>query len=175
MTPMQIFFLVTAAFTLFAAGMVVTANKLMHSALWLVVALFGVAVTFALLDASFFAVVQVLVYIGAIAILVIFAVMLTHRMMNDTISQMNKGWWLPLVGALLLFVGLSAAAVSFQGAQTLLPVLPAGGENLPSLGQGLVASNGYVIPFEVASVLLLAALVGAIYLGMEEDGGRKIL
>jgi NADH:ubiquinone oxidoreductase subunit 6 (subunit J) len=119
-------------------------------------------------------VVQVLVYIGAIAILVIFAVMLTHRMMNDTSSQMNKGWWLPLVGALLLFVGLSAAAVTWKGAQTLLPALPAGGENLTSLGLGLVASNGYVIPFEVASVLLLAALVGAIYLGMEENGGRKI-
>jgi len=117
-------------------------------------------------------VVQVLVYIGAIAILVIFAVMLTHRMMKDASSQMIKGWWLPLVGTLLLFVGLSAAVVGWQGAQTTLPLLPVGGENLTSLGQGLVASNGYVIPFEVASVLLLAALVGAIYLGIEEDGGK---
>jgi NADH-quinone oxidoreductase subunit J len=173
MTPMQIIFLVASAFTLFSAGMVVTARNLMHSALWLVSALFGVAVTFALLDASFFAVVQVLVYIGAIAILVIFAVMLTHRMVKDTTPQIISGWWLPLVGVLLLFVGLSTSVVAWKGAQTYNTPLPAGGENITSLGQGLVASNGYVIPFEVASVLLLAALVGAIYLGIEERGGSK--
>ena len=172
MTPLQIFFLITAALTLFSAGMVVTVHNLMHSALWLVVTLFGVAVAFAMLDASFFAVVQVLVYIGAIAILVIFAVMLTHRMVKDTSSQIIKGWWLPLVGALLLFVGLSASVVGWKGAHTLLPPLPVGAENLMSLGQGLVAPNGYVIPFEVASVLLLAALVGAIYLGIEDGGGN---
>jgi NADH-quinone oxidoreductase subunit J len=173
MTPMQIFFLVAAAFTLFAAGMVVTAHNLMHSALWLVASLFGVAVTFALLDASFFAVVQVLVYIGAIAILVIFAVMLTRRMVKDPSPQIITGWWLPLVGALLLFVGLSASVVAWKGAQTTVSPLPLGGENIANLGQGLVAATGYVIPFEVASVLLLAALVGAIYLGIEEGGGTK--
>jgi len=65
---LQILFIIIAVVTLVSAIFVVTAHKLMHAALWLVLALFGVAVLFAFLEASFFAVVQVLVYIGAIAI-----------------------------------------------------------------------------------------------------------
>ena len=69
--------------------MVVSAPKILHAALWLVAALFGVAMLFAMLEASFFAVIQVLVYIGAIAILVIFAVMLTRRAMVDEGAQVD--------------------------------------------------------------------------------------
>ena len=79
MSAQQFFFLVTAAVILVSAVMTVITRKMMHSALWFVLALLGVAVIFALLEASFFAVVQVLVYVGAIAILIIFAVMLTRR------------------------------------------------------------------------------------------------
>ena len=71
---MEIIFLIIAAFTLFAAFQVVTKANLVHAALWLIVALFGVAATFALLNAGFLAVVQVVVYIGAIAVLMIFAI-----------------------------------------------------------------------------------------------------
>jgi NADH-quinone oxidoreductase subunit J len=76
MTGEQITFLVVALFTLGSGFMVVTTGNLVHAALWLVSTLFGVAVTYAVLDAAFLAVVQVVVYIGAIAILFIFAVML---------------------------------------------------------------------------------------------------
>ncbi len=82
MTAMQIFFLIVGLVILGSALMVVTTGNLIHSALWLIVTLFGVAVLFAILDASFLAVVQVVVYIGAIAILFIFAVMLTHKEMR---------------------------------------------------------------------------------------------
>ena len=75
MTPDQIVFLIVALVTLFSGLMVVTTRNLVHAALWLVATLFGVAITYALLNASFLAVVQVVVYIGAIAILFIFAVM----------------------------------------------------------------------------------------------------
>ena len=74
MTAMQIFFLIVGLVVLGSALMVVTTGNLIHAALWLIVTLFGVAVLYAILNASFLAVVQVVVYIGAIAILFIFAV-----------------------------------------------------------------------------------------------------
>ena len=79
MTAEQIIFLIVGAVTLVAGLMVVTVRNLVHAALWLVATLFGVAIIYTLLNASFLAVVQVVVYIGAIAILFIFAVMLTRR------------------------------------------------------------------------------------------------
>src|SRR5688572_29705672 len=106
MTAEQIIFLVVALFTLGSGFMVVTTGNLVHAALWLVSTLFGVAVTFALLNASFLAVVQVVVYIGAIAILFIFAVMLTRKDMRDQGPQMNKNWWVGVLLSALVFVGL---------------------------------------------------------------------
>jgi len=173
MTPMHIVFLVVAAVTLFAAGMVVTTRRMMHSALWLILALMGVAVVFAMLDASFFAVVQVLVYIGAIAILIIFAIMLTRRVMEDSGPQVIKGWWLPVVGVVVLFLGIVVGLSQWGGFDTLLPALPADANNIALFGQALTSPDSYVIPFEVASILLLAALMGAIYLGTEGRRGKK--
>src|SRR6266496_4653958 len=98
MTGAQIIFILVALFTLGSGFMVVTTRNLVHAALWLVSTLFGVAVTYALLNASFLAVVQVVVYIGAIAILFIFAVMLTGKDLLDHGSQQNSNRW---VGALL--------------------------------------------------------------------------
>ena len=83
MTVEQIVFLFTAFITLAAALMVVVARNLVRSALWLVLTLFGVAVMYVLLHAGFLAVVQVVIYIGAIAILMIFAIMLTRRIAID--------------------------------------------------------------------------------------------
>src|SRR5262245_64718411 len=93
MTGEQIIFFLVALFTLGSGLMVVTTRNLVHAALWLVATLFGVAVIFALLDAGFLAVVQVVVYIGAIAILFIFAVMLTRRDMRDQEPHMNRNCW----------------------------------------------------------------------------------
>ena len=89
---MTILFLITAVVILASALMVVTTRNLVHAALWLVASLFGVAILYALLEAGFLAVVQVVVYIGAIAILFIFAVMLTRREMSDKGPQVNKNW-----------------------------------------------------------------------------------
>jgi NADH-quinone oxidoreductase subunit J len=97
---MTILFLITAVVILASAVMVVSSRNLVHAALWLVSALFGVAVLYALLNAGFLAVVQVVIYIGAIAILFIFAVMLTRREMRDTGPGLNKNWW---VSALMSF------------------------------------------------------------------------
>src|SRR5512133_576222 len=107
MTVEQIIFLIVGAVTLFSALMVVTARDLVHAALWLVATLFGVAVVYTLLNAGFLAVVQVVVYIGAIAILFIFAVMLTRRQSAaDTGPALNKYWWVGALLAVLTFGGL---------------------------------------------------------------------
>src|SRR5512147_1663726 len=106
MTGEQIVFLLVALFTLVSGFFVVTSRNLVHAALWLVATLFGVAVTYALLHASFLAVVQVVVYIGAIAILFIFAVMLTRKDLRDQGPQHNQNWWFGALLALLTFAGL---------------------------------------------------------------------
>ena len=163
MTGAQILFIVVALFTLGSGFMVVTTRNLVHAALWLVSTLFGVAVTFALLSASFLAVVQVVVYIGAIAILFIFAVMLTRKDMRDQGPQMNPGWWAGALIAVLVFAGLFFLLQGWSGLSATASEIPAGFDAISELGNALVSPDAYVLPFEVASVLLVAALVGAVY------------
>lgn len=99
MTTLQIVFLIIAAITLVSACLVVMTRKIMHAALWLVLSLMGVAMVYATLQSGFYAVVQVLVYIGAISTLIIFAVMMTRNVMEDVGPQSNRGWGLALVAA----------------------------------------------------------------------------
>ena len=163
MTGEQIIFLLVALFTLGSGFMVVTTGNLVHAALWLVSTLFGVAVTYALLNATFLAVVQVVVYIGAIAILFIFAVMLTRKDMRDQGPQLNRNWWVGALLAVLTFVGLFFLLQGWSGLSTTAADIPAGFDSISELGNALVSPDAYVLPFEVASVLLVAALVGAVY------------
>ena len=163
MTAEQIIFLVVALFTLGSGFMVVTTGNLVHAALWLVSTLFGVAVIFALLSAGFLAVVQVVVYIGAIAILFIFAVMLTRKDMRDQGPQMNRGWWAGALIAVLVFAGLVFLLQGWNGLSKTASDIPSGFDAVAELGNALVSPNAFVLPFEVASVLLVAALVGAVY------------
>jgi len=167
MTPLQAVFLIIAFITLFSGLMVVASRKMMHSALWLILALLGVGMMFATLQAGFFTIIQILVYIGAISILIIFTLMLTRRVMDDQVPGVIKGWWLPAVMTVALFVLMAVYLSSWGNYPALLNELPANAENLPALGAALVEPARYVIPFEVASVLLLAALVGAIYIAIE--------
>jgi len=162
MTAIQFIFIVLAAFTLGAAFMVVTSRNLVHAALWLIVTLFGVACFFVILNAGFLAVAQVVIYIGAISILLIFAIMLTLRVAQDSGPQINSNWiWAALV-SILLFGGLVWINSLWPGFRSPLPEMSPGADTLRQLGQALVSPNAYAIPFEVASVLLLAALIGSI-------------
>jgi NADH-quinone oxidoreductase subunit J len=168
MTAEQIIFLITAAVILPAAVMVVTVRNLLHAALWLVVTLFGVAVLYALLQANFLAVVQVVVYIGAIAILFIFAVMLTRREAMEMGRQTRSNWWIPALMGLVVMSGLVVLILSVPGVGRSAVEMPAGVDGVRALGTALVSPDAYVLPFEVASVLMLAALVGAVYVATVE-------
>lgn len=170
MTADHIIFLVTAALTLGSAIAVVTVRNLVHAALALIVSFFGVAVVFVLLQAGFLAAVQVVLYIGAIAILIIFAIMLTRRVMQDTGPQINRQWWLAAILAVALFAALWMVLRQVPGLQmALAPAAVDPEAGLRQLGAALVDPNQYMLPFEVASVLLLVALVGSIVIA----GDRK--
>jgi NADH-quinone oxidoreductase subunit J len=169
MTPLQIIFIFVAAITLGAAVMVVTTKNLIHAALWLILSLFGIAVFFVILSAGFLAVAQVVIYIGAIAILMIFAIMLTRRIARDAGPQLNSGWiWAALVSA-FLFGGLVWLMGNWEGFYRSLPELNPSLDPLNQLGQALVSPQGYIIPFEVASILLVAALIGAIMVAWDKQ------
>ncbi len=168
---LQIFFFIIAIVTLISAVMVVSVRRMMHAALWLILALFGVALLFAFLDSSFFAAVQLIVYIGAIAILVIFAVMLTRRVMDDQGVQTNRHWWIAGVAVLLTAGGLIFALLPWDRMQ-YGPGLAPPVDILSTFGEALVNPAQYSIPFEVASVLLVAALLGGIYVAVERKGGK---
>jgi NADH-quinone oxidoreductase subunit J len=164
MTLVQILFLIVGAVALLSALMVVTTRNMVHAALWLIVTLFSVAVLYVLLNAGFFAVVQVVVYIGAIAILFIFAVMLTRNVMLESGPQTNRGWPLAAFLGLVLFAALFVGLSAWPGFTQMAPELADDTPALRELGLALVSPDGYVIPFEIASVLLVAAMVGAIYM-----------
>jgi NADH-quinone oxidoreductase subunit J len=168
MTAMQLIFFITALVTLVAALLVVTSRNLVHSAFWLILTLFGVAVFYVLLNAGFFAVVQVVVYIGAIAILFIFAAMLTRRMMQDCGPQTNRSWWMGALVGILLFAGLVIILFAWPGINSTQPGITDASAIIPRLGQALVSPDGYLVPFELASVLLVAAMIGAIYVSLEK-------
>ncbi len=170
MTADQIIFILCAALILGSALMVVISPKLIHAALWLVSALFGVAILFAILQASFLAVVQVVVYIGAIAILFIFAVMLTRREMLDKGAQTRTHWWLPAMLGLLILAGLIFLILGQPAFARSAPEMPDGVDTLRILGTALVSPDAFVLPFEVSSILLLASLVGAVYVASGKKG-----
>jgi len=172
MTGEQIIFLVVALFTLGSALMVVTTRNLIHAALWLVSTLFGVAVIYTLLNAGFMAVVQVVVYIGAIAILIVFAVMLT-RSMTRMIEILNGQWLLSaIVGAGLFLLLVIGVILPTWGNQGLLDATVSAPSQVVidtvDLGKALVDRNGFVLPFEVASLLLTAAMIGAIVIARDD-------
>jgi NADH-quinone oxidoreductase subunit J len=173
MTLDQVIFLITSVVILVSAVLVVTVPKMIHAALWLILALAGIAVIFVLLQAPFFAVVQVIVYIGAIAVLVIFAVMLTRKAMTDSGAQSNKYISLAAIVCLALFGGLIYMIFSWNGAQTIIADAAPPVDAVINLGVALVAPDGYLLPFELASILLLAALIGAIYIGRERSSGES--
>lgn len=167
MSPESVLFIVIAIITLGSAFMVVTVRSLIHMALWLIVTLFGVAILFGILSAGFLAIVQVVIYIGAIAILLIFAIMLTRQVAREGEASYNQNWRWALFIALLLFAGLLGILTSWTGVSATAPEMDARANPIVDLGKALVDPGGFLLPFEVVSVLLLAALIGAVFVAMD--------
>jgi len=140
----------------FALAMVLSKN-LVHSAIFMAVTFIGVAGIYLTLSAGFLAAVQILIYVGAISILMVFGVMLTRRGDISASNLFNKNILSGVVVSLALFVIL--------GRLILISNWSTSSFSVPESTVGLIADlmmNVYVIPFEVAALLLLAAMVGAI-------------
>ena len=164
MTGLDVVLLVVALITAAAAVMTVTSHNLVHAALFLAVALAGIAGVFLVLGADFLALVQLVVYVGAVAVLFLFGLMLTRAPIGrEALDSQHRGLALGVSGA--LFVVMSWLIIDAFGDVRVEEV--AG----PRIGElGLALFRDWVLPFEVLSMLLLAALVGAIVLSRREDG-----
>ena len=162
MSGLEIVFLIVALITLYAALEVVTTNNMVHAALWLIITLLGVAAIFVLLQAPFLAVVQVMIYIGAIAILIIMAIMVTRNVAGEDVKPFNK---LAVWAAMLSVIASGSLiwALSYWPSfNTAVPDADTGEAVVSQLGLELFSAEGYLIPTIIASVLLLAALIAAI-------------
>ncbi|HEY7779726.1 MAG TPA: NADH-quinone oxidoreductase subunit J [Ktedonobacterales bacterium] len=169
-------FWILAAVLVGSALAVVALPRIVHAALFLVVVFAAAAGLFVLLNADFIAIVQILIYAGAVTILILFAIMLTQNSMGVNSNPANKQWWLAglvsiALGAVIV-IALSTASGTLVNGQSDSNLVT-GGANAGSvvrIGQLLYSpfTYSYVLPFEIASVVLLVAIIGAIVIGRED-------
>jgi len=141
--------------------MITVARNLLHAVLFLILSFVGIAGVYITLSADFVAVVQVLIYAGAIAVLMIFAVMLTPRSARDNAGNMLQGPSLALAG--LLVAGITFVVLETDWREASRGPFDA---TAAEIGEALVSP--FVLPFEIASVLLVVAMIGAIVLVRED-------
>jgi NADH:ubiquinone oxidoreductase subunit 6 (subunit J) len=156
-----------------SALMVVVLRNIVHSALALVVLFAMAAGIYVLLNAEFIALVQILVYAGAVTILILFALMLTRIQGQPRTNPTNKLWGIAVVICALVGAAIIYAATVSQrliGNTTNIVNQVPGVNNVVAIGQLLYSptSYSYVLPFEIASLVLLVAIVGAIIIGRED-------
>jgi NADH-quinone oxidoreductase subunit J len=154
-------FILISMFTLAGALAAACLRKLIHAALCLVLAFLGLAAFYFLLGAEFVGLVQVFVYVGAVAVLIVFTILLTRREDEDT-AGFN---WGGVVVALLVFGGLVWAILK-QGPQFAMPSDTIHALTVKRIGEALMTQ--YVWPLQCVGLLLTAALIGALVLVMEE-------
>ena len=163
MVAQNVFFAILALLMIVAAFKVVSTKNIVHAALWLVLVLAGVAGQFLLLGAEFVGVTQILVYIGAVIVLLLFGVMLTKASIGEeeNINMPNRA--LPAVIATLMFAVMSYAIIDTYRGEKLPEET---GTNAATVSDSIFSD--FIIPFEAVSVLLLAALIGAVVIARKE-------
>ncbi|MFH9796900.1 MULTISPECIES: NADH-quinone oxidoreductase subunit J family protein [Streptomyces] len=165
-TGVEIAFLLVGLATFGAALVTVTTKQLVHAALWLVVALGGIAVEYLLLTAEFIAWVQVLIYLGSVVVLLLFGLMLTKAPIGRSPDADSGNRWVALGVAVVAAVALVWVVVDAFRTTWIDLDGPVQGSTQVS---GEMLFQHWVLPFEALSVLLLAALIGAIVLSRRND------
>jgi NADH-quinone oxidoreductase subunit J len=153
-------FYALAALAVGGAAWVAFAPNIVHSAFALLATFLGVAGLYAFLTADLVAVIQLLVYVGGVLILILFAVMLTARISDVKVSNQSMGTGLGFLVLLVVIAAVATVGIRVAWHKAPLPLHPAP----TSAGIGDALLGAYVLPFEVISILLLAALVGAVTL-----------
>ncbi|GAB2923793.1 NADH-quinone oxidoreductase subunit J [Micromonospora polyrhachis] len=167
MTGADVLLLALGAVAVGAGALVVTTKHLVRAGLYLVVCLGAMAGLYLVLTAELVAWVQVLIYVGAVVVLLLFAVMLTRAPIGASTDLDRPGWPAALIGG---GAGLGLAVLfvdAYRWSKVEPPTEPGSAEQL-----GGEIFSAWVLPFEVLSVLLLAALIGAIVLSRPEIGRR---
>ncbi|MZD08983.1 NADH-quinone oxidoreductase subunit J [Streptomyces sp. SID5785] len=168
-TGVEIAFLLVGLVTFGAAVITVTTRQLVHAALWLIVALGGLAVEYLLLTAEFIAWVQVLIYVGSVVVLLLFGLMLTRAPIGHSPDADGPNRPVALAVAVVAAAGLVWVVVdAFRTTWVDLDTVQGSTEVT-----GSVLFRHWVLPFEALSVLLLAALVGAIVLSRRKNAAAR--
>jgi NADH:ubiquinone oxidoreductase subunit 6 (subunit J) len=166
-TVADVLLLALGIVTVGSGALVVTSAHIVRAGLYLVISLGGVAGLYLVLGAELVAWVQVLVYVGAVVVLLLFAVMLTRAPIGASADLDRPAWPAVLVGG---GVGLGLAALLADAFRWSIYVLPEPG-TAQRMGEQIFGA--WVLPFEVLSILLLAALIGAIVLSRPDIGARR--
>jgi NADH-quinone oxidoreductase subunit J len=165
------FFIITALVSIGAAVAMVLSHNAVHSALWLVLNFFGVAVLYLLLNAPFLAMVQITVYAGAIMVLFLFVIMLLGSEKGQ--EEVNGLPWQTPVALVMGLVLVSIAGYALFGGTRLATT----SQNAQTTGAPDVLArslfSNYLLPFEITSVLLLVALIGAVVLTIKSREGDR--
>ncbi|MFH1825424.1 MAG: NADH-quinone oxidoreductase subunit J [Candidatus Firestonebacteria bacterium] len=155
-----LFFLLFSFVAIASAILVVSLKNVMHCALFLALFLFSIAGMFFILDADFLGIVQILLYIGGIVVLILFAVMLTARVSSHLLVQTNEQKFISIIICFILCIFLGYLIVTYSFVSLDKQILKEG--ITKDIGRLLIAV--YVLPFEIASVVLLVSLIGAMVL-----------
>lgn len=173
--PANVAFAILAVIMIAAAIRVVTTRNVVHAALWLIVVLGGNGIIYLLLQAEFVAMTQFLVYLGAIVVLFLFGIMLTRAPMgrSEDLDNNQKGLGV-LVGVVMFAVIAFAVIRSWEDAKLNFRVYETAAAAAAGSGNGRTQAladsifGGYLVPFEALSILLLAALIGAIVIARKD-------
>jgi NADH-quinone oxidoreductase subunit J len=164
-TLAQIAFFILSLLALVSGILMITRRNVVHSVIWLIVALFSVAGIFLMLEAEFLFAVQIILYVGGIMVLFLFAVMLVNVEASLKEARFNRQWALALGTSLLLLAELGYGVYSARHGFRMVPASVAAGPGPGANNTQLIGSalyGNYMLPVEIASILLLVAMVGAV-------------
>lgn len=167
MSTIQILFFFLSTLAIFSSIMVLVSKNPVHSVIWLIIVFFAISGHYILLNAQFLAIVNLIVYAGAIMVLFLFVIMLMNL---NAETEPRKNWWMKLTGViaggcfLMVLVSLVKQAAEITGKNVLMKTGEIG--LIKNLGKALFSD--FVVPFEISSVLFLSAMVGAVVIGKKD-------
>ncbi|MBH2004630.1 MAG: NADH-quinone oxidoreductase subunit J [Sphingobacteriia bacterium] len=167
MNTIQVLFFFLSVLAIFSAVMVLVSKNPVHSVLWLITVFFAISGHYILLNAQFLAIVNLIVYAGAIMVLFLFVIMLMNL---NADSEPRKNLWMKLAGVisggcfLMVLISLVRQTIELTGKTALMKEGNIG--LIKNLGKALFTD--FVIPFEISSVLFLSAMVGAVVIGKKD-------
>ena len=172
MSASQIIFYIISAFLVLAGLLAVTARKIFRSAIWLLFSLIGVAGLYFWMDVQFIAAAQIIVYVGGIVVLIIFSIFLTQKAGDEMPQPLRSRTIFSILSVILGFALAYSLIYNYNFIARSNNALQV---NVADIGKQLLSTteHGYVLPFEVVSMLLLAAMIGCIVIAIKSKPAEK--